>query len=32
MTKNKPRKFSTSEIRLKNMWKFGKRQMATEKC
>ena len=27
-----PRKFSTSEIRLKNMWKFGKRQMATEKC
>ena len=27
VTKNKPRKFSTSEIRLKNMWKFGKRQM-----
>jgi hypothetical protein len=32
MTKNKLRKFSTSEIRLKNMWKFGKHQKAAEKC
>ena len=29
VTKNKLRKFSTSEIRLKNMWKFGKHQKAS---
>ena len=32
MTKNKLRKFSTSEICIKFMWKFGKRQKAAEKC
>ena len=32
VTKNKLRKFSTSEIRLKNMWKFGKHQKAAEMC
>ena len=32
VTKNKLRKFSTSEIRLKNMRKFGKHPKAAEKC